>query len=214
MAVTVSSSIVIAGCGPGHPDYVTGAVHRAVAQADVLIGAPHLLELFPDSTSTRILVGADIQSTLVTMENYVHCRIVVLVSGDSGLFSLARRVQDHFGFEQCRLIPGDSSIQVACARLGLDWNDLRILSAHGRSPDAEPSELRQWQKIAILAGTPRASRWAADMLEQLGDGYVATVCEDLSWSSEKIRRMDEHALRTTELASRTIIFLLHRDLLS
>lgn len=211
MAVTVSSPIVIAGCGPGHPDYVTGAVHQAVAEAEVLVGARHLLELFPKSTATRIPVGADIQRALDNMTNYAHRRMVVLVSGDSGLFSLARRVQDHFGFDHCRPIPGVSSVQVACARLGLDWHDLRVLSAHGRSPDTTSDELRQWSKIAILAGTAAAADWAADQLDQLGASYRAWVCENLTWDNEQVRQLDSAALRTAELASRTIILLIRQE---
>lgn len=203
--------IVIAGCGPGNADYLTTAVHKAVSEAEVLVGAPNLLELFPASNALRLNVGADIPAVLKTMENHHARRIVVLVSGDSGLFSLARRVQEHFGREQCRLIPGVSSVQVACARLGITWNDLHIVSAHGRTPEATIEELRRWRKIAILAGTRAATKWAADLLELLGDEYQAMVCENLTLAEERIRPCTAPALRQATLASRTIIVLLHQE---
>lgn len=203
--------IIIAGCGPGHADYLTTAVHNAVNSAEVLVGARRLLELFPDSDALRLTVGADIAAVLAEMENHRDRRMVVLVSGDSGLFSLARRVQEHFGREQCRLIPGISSVQVACARLGIDWHDLRIIGAHGRTPEATIDELRAWRKIAILAGTCAATEWAADLLEQLGDEYRATVCENLTLPEEKIQTCDARTLRQNTLASRTIIVLLHQE---
>jgi len=203
--------IIIAGCGPGHADYLTTAVHNAVNSAEVLVGARRLLELFPDSDALRLTVGADIAAVLAEMENHRDRRMVVLVSGDSGLFSLARRVQEHFGREQCRLIPGISSVQVACARLGIDWHDLRIISAHGRTPGATIDELQAWRKIAILAGTSAANEWAADLLEQLGEKYRATVCENLTLPEEKIQTCDARTLRQNTLASRTIIVLLHQE---
>lgn len=206
--------IVIAGCGPGHADYVCQAVHTAVAQAQVLVGAQHLLKLFPESPAIRIPVGADIQAALDNMDNYRQRHIVVLVSGDTGLFSLARSVQKRFGRQQCQLIPGISSVQLACARLGLDWNDLRILSAHGRSPEDTYDELKNWQKIAVLAGTAQATQWAADLYDRLGSDYLAIACENLSWDSEQIRQFDCNALRNTELASRTIVLLLHKEVMS
>lgn len=206
--------IVIAGCGPGHPDYLTAAVHKAVAGAELLVGAPHLLELFPEATAARIPVGGDIPALLRQLEKQLPRQMVVLVSGDTGLFSLARSIQAHFGAEQCRLIPGVSSVQVACARLGLDWNDLRIVSAHGRQPELAADELRSWRKIAVLAGTTRANLWAAELLDQLGGGYAAVACENLTRDDERIRQLDAAGLRNGEPVSRTIILLFDRELLS
>jgi cobalt-precorrin-7 (C5)-methyltransferase len=207
----MTSPIIIAGCGPGHPDYLTTAVHNAVNSAEVLVGARHLLSLFPADNALRLTVDTDIAAVLAEMENYRDRNMVVLVSGDSGLFSLARRVQQHFGHEHCRPIPGISSVQVACARLGIDWHDLRIISAHGRTPEATIDELQAWHKIAILAGTSTASEWAADLLEQLGEKYRATVCENLTLPEEKIHACDARTLRQNTLASRTIIVLLHQE---
>ena len=212
MAISNSPQIIIAGCGPGHPDYLTTAVKNAVTEAEVLVGAPHLLELFAEAKATRIPVGRDIQEALTEMENQRQRQIVVLVSGDTGLFSLARSVQNHFGAQHCRLIPGISSVQVACARLGLDWNDLRIISAHGRRPEVTVNALKAWQKIAVLAGTNQASHWVADMLDQLGNGYRAFACENLTCKEEQISQMNADELRNAELASRTIILLIDQEL--
>lgn len=212
MAISNSPQIIIAGCGPGHPDYLTTAVKNAVTVAEVLVGAPHLLDLFTESKVPRIPVGRDIQKALTEMEAQRQRQIVVLVSGDTGLFSLARSVQKHFGAQHCRLIPGISSVQVACARLGLDWGDLRIVSAHGRRPGVTANELKVWQKIAVLAGTNQASQWVAEVLQQLGSRYCAFACENLTWEEEQIRQMTSDELGNAELASRTIILLIDQEL--
>ncbi|MGA2035789.1 MAG: SAM-dependent methyltransferase, partial [Thermoguttaceae bacterium] len=43
--------LVIVGCGPGAPEYLTDAARQAVAQAEVLVGSARLLALFPDGKS-------------------------------------------------------------------------------------------------------------------------------------------------------------------
>jgi len=210
-AMNSAPKIVIAGCGPGHIDYVTPAVHYRVAQAEVLIGASHLLDLFSLSRAIKLTVGKNITAVLDTMQIYRQQRIVVLVSGDTGLFSLAHSVQQRFGHESCQLIPGISSIQVACARLGIDWDDLRIISAHGRTPQIDISILRQSRNIAILAGTSSATVWAAELLEHLGNNFRAIVCENLTLADEKVHEIKAEKLRTAKLSSRTIIVLLHSE---
>ena len=74
----------------------------------------------------------------------------MLVGGDPGLYSLAQRVVRRFGREQCEVVPAVSSVQVAFSRLGIDWADARILSAHGRTPDATAADLQRIDKIAVL----------------------------------------------------------------
>lgn len=206
-----NGQIYIAGCGPGHLDYVTEAVRKAVSAAELLVGAQHLLNLFPESNAERMKVGADIETLLKRIEEAEGKVIVVLASGDTGLYSLARTLLNHFGRKRFQLIPGISSVQVACARLALDWHDLKIVSAHGREPQCSAGELAGYKKIAILAGTESAKRWAASMLENLGDDYTAFACENLTWEEERITELDAAGLHSAELASRTIILLVSRE---
>lgn len=203
--------IVIAGCGPGHPDYLTEATRKAVSSAKLLVGAQHLLDLFPESNAERISVGADMESLLERLEANGTKDVVVLTSGDTGLYSLARTLLNHFGQKCCRMIPGISSVQIACARLALDWHDLKIVSAHGRKPQCSYDELARYKKIAILAGTERATLWAANVLDALGDDYTAFACENLTWDNEKITELDAFGLHAAELDSRTIILLVSRE---
>ncbi len=127
--------ITIVGCGPGALDHLPPVAHRAIAEADVLVGASRLLDLFPTMTAERIVVGANIPKLLDQMAPHVsQANIAVLVTGDPGVCSLAQPVIQRFGRENCRVIPGISSVQVAFARLGLDWFGARLLSAHARIP--------------------------------------------------------------------------------
>lgn len=206
--------IIVAGCGPGQPDYLTEAARKAVSAAELLVGAPHLLDLFPESHAERHAVGADMETLLTLIEASEDKDVVVLASGDTGLYSLARTLLKRFGRQRCTLIPGISSVQIACARLALDWHDLKIVSAHGREPQSSPEELAGYKKIAILAGTESAARWAASMLAALGEDYTAFACENLTWAEEKISELDAAGLLVAELASRTIILLVAREVLA
>ena len=207
-------NIVIAGCGPGHEDYVGQATRKAVITAEVLVGAQHLLDLFPQAACQQIVVRGPMAGVLDQMEALDEKKICVLVTGDCGLFSLARLVVNRFGREQCNLIPGVSSVQVAFARLALDWSDALLISAHGREPKKDISELIHYDKIALLAGDDHAISWAADRLAELGGEYMAVSCENLTLTTEVIREFnDAELLRQASLPARTILLLLKRELL-
>ena len=165
------ASIMIVGCGPGSPDYLTPLARQGVEQAEVLIGASRLLDLFPEHPGERVVVGADLEGVLREIDARRHRKLAVLVTGDSGLCSLAQPVLKRFGRDACELVPGLSSIQVAFARVGLDWLDARIIDAHGAIPDIELGSLADVAKIAILAGRLESLGWVARLARMLGDGY-------------------------------------------
>ncbi len=160
----LAGKIVIVGCGPGSPAYVTEAARQAVARAEVLAGSRRLLDLFPDGPADRIAVDADVSGLLDKIADIRAAGriIAALVSGDPCLFSLAQSVAKRFGREHCELIPAVSSVQVAFARLGLDWAEARILSAHAATPKITEDELRRTDTLAVLLGAkdaPALGRW-------------------------------------------------------
>jgi precorrin-6y C5,15-methyltransferase (decarboxylating) CbiE subunit len=133
-----------------------------------------------------------------------------LVTGDPGLYSLAQPVLKRFGRESCEVIPGISSLQVAFARLGMDWVNARIIDAHGGNPDVDSASLARAEKIAIFAGRAEAIKWVANFVRAIGEGYAIYVCENLTLEGEKIRQVKAEDLRNLGVSSRTIILLVKK----
>lgn len=204
--------ITIVGCGPGGPEYVTPAAQAAVASAAVVLGPKRLLRLFPQSQSQQAALPAHVEPALRTIAEACESgRVAVLVSGDPGLFSLAKAVARRFGSGRRQVVPAVSSVQVAFARLGLDWSDARILSAHGRLPSESADQLRRSEKIAVLGGTGEAVHWVAELAQQLAASHVLFVCENLTLADETVRRMRPAELRSAELSSLSLMILVREE---
>jgi len=211
MVVTVTQPIVIAGCGPGNPEYITPAVRKAVADAHLLVAARRIRDLFPESTAEYLPVGSDIESTLREIACSAHRRIVVAVSGDPGISSLAALVIARFGRERCTVLPGISSVQVACARLGHDWTGMRIITAHARTPAVNVAACREDRLIAILAGSREAMRWVADFSAKLHGHWQACICEELTLPQERISIVPIERLGTVGTSPRTVVILTREE---
>lgn len=205
--------IVIVGCGPGSAACVSPEARGAAFQADVLVGAPRLLDLFRESSAERIDVRGNIPATVEAVARNRSRRVAVLVTGDPGIASLAISVVKHFGRDACRVIPGLSSVQVAFARLGLDWIDARIVSAHGDTPDVEISTLGRERKIAILVGSKGAPSWAAGVAEHLGATWQLFVAENLTLEDERVYRTTPEELRTGAFPPLSILLFVRSDCL-
>jgi len=170
--------------------------------------ATRLQEMFPQVCAERIVVEKDIEAVLDAMSQKRNCRIVVAVSGDPGISSLAPPVIRRFGVENCRVIPGISAVQTAFARIGQDWTDARILSFHGKDPVVDARALEPSEAIAVLGSDQKAVQGVIDLLARLETQRTVVVCKNLTLDNETIRRVEPDALETLQCASRTVFLLI------
>ena len=181
--------LIIVGIGPGSPDYILPAAQRAITQAEVLVGGRRALDSFARPDQLTYAVGGDMAGLLQFLREQVAARdVVVMVSGDPGYFSLLETLRRHFPAERLQVIPGLSSFQVAFARIGLPWQNARVLSAHGREP--EPAALA-YTEGAILSfltdGKNNPARIAGWLLEKGWPGQAEVwLCKNLSYENETI----------------------------
>ncbi|MDD4892280.1 MAG: precorrin-6y C5,15-methyltransferase (decarboxylating) subunit CbiE [Phycisphaerae bacterium] len=215
MAVT-DAKILIVGCGPGSPAFVSPAAREAVAAADVLVGAARLLALFADDGRPRVVADGRVEAVLDEAATFVQAgrTVALLVSGDPGLFSLARSAIKRFSRAACRIVPAVSSVQVAFARLGLEWVDAKIISAHGRTPATTIGELAANDKIAILAGTAGAIAWCAQAAAAMAATHAAFLLENLTLADERVRELTPGELANTTAAALSIVLLVRKELMA
>lgn len=108
---------------------MTSEVQEAVNNADVIFAASRFRALVPEGKK------------FIDIKDYLRIeteqgKILILVSGDPGMFSLLPVLQKKFPDERFQVLPGISSLQVLCARAGEVWNEAKILSGHGRDINA------------------------------------------------------------------------------
>ena len=113
--------VTIIGAGPGNPDLLSRAALDAIDIADVVIGAHRALvsiDVPPDVVRCELVKTADIVAALTDAASWQ--RAVVVMTGDVGLFSGARRLVEALSGDarvDVRVIPGISSASYLAARL-------------------------------------------------------------------------------------------------
>ena len=126
--------------------------------------------------------------------------VAVLASGDPGFFGIVRALRAR-GAAPC-VIPAVSSVALAFGRLGLDWDDALVLSAHGRETGPVLAAALAHPKVAVLTGPP-ASGAGRLRAELLAAGRTVYVAECLGAPGERVREitaepagevMDPHVL--------------------
>lgn len=176
--------ITIIGCGPGGADYLTPIAKKRALQMNTLAGASRLFSLFPEFTGKKIPYKGT--ETLLNTISSTTENIGVLVSGDTTYFSLAESIVKRFGIENCELIPGISSIQVALSHFGLKSNTAKIISSHAAIPDIAPDSLINEESIVLLGGNPESKEWILSLTSQTSHTHTLSICIDLTLETEQI----------------------------
>ena len=161
--------IRVVGIGPGHRDYVLPAGLRAIEEAQVIVGGRRALSDFASEGQEQIVIGADIEAVLTAIDEARHrTRVVVMVSGDPGYFSLLDAIKRRLPSAPVEVIPGIGSLQMAFARLSLPWHEARLLSFHGRTPPDAQLFYEEGAMLGLLTDARQNSKTIAEKLISLG----------------------------------------------
>lgn len=182
--------VTIIGAGPGNPDLLSRAALDAIDIADVVIGAHRALvgiDVPHGVVRCELVKTADIVAALTDAASWQ--RAVVVMTGDVGLFSGARRLVEALSGDaqvDVRVIPGISSASYLAARLACPWQDWRFASAHGVPCDIAAEAERAGELFLVTSGGEDPSRLSGVLVQAgFGDARV-TVAERLSYPDERI----------------------------
>jgi cobalt-precorrin-7 (C5)-methyltransferase len=152
---------------------------KAVAQARLIYGSKRAIDLVTE----HINPGC----TVRVIEDYKKLHdlgddAVVLSTGDPMLSGL--------GYLQGRVIPGISSLQVACARLKISQLKVVPITVHGRNldPEAIAFELRRGKCVFLLTDDATNLQSLCRYLESQSLHREVAALTDLGYPEERIDR--------------------------
>ena len=181
-----AKKVTLVGMGMGTPETRTMGAERALREADCLIGSRRMLDA-ADSAGKEILEAVRAEDIAAFIRESRHLRrFAVLLSGDTGFYSGAKKLRQALRGMDVEALPGIGSLQVFAARLGRSWEDVRTVSLHGVYCDLASEVRRNPQVFALLGG--RGS--LREALEQLCGAGLAdarvTVGERLGYPQERL----------------------------
>ena len=149
-ALAVEGSVTVVGLGPAGPEWMTPEVRSAIADADDLIGYGPYVDRLPDRARQR-KHGSD---NKVESERAAFAldlarkgsRVVVVSSGDPGVFAMASAVTEvasepEYADIAVKVLPGMTAAQAVASRVGAPLgHDYCVLSLSDR--------LKPWEVIA------------------------------------------------------------------
>lgn len=179
----MDDKVYLIGVGMGNAGTLTLEALETIRRCTLLVGAPRLLEPWREEKNTLPLIRPEEIAAVVAEHNGPAA---VLFSGDSGFYSGANRLRPLLAGRKTVTLPGISSLSYFCARLGLPWQDVFVVSAHGRKHNAVGEIQCHARTFVLTGGAERAEELCAQLCSR-GLGQVQIwVGERLSYPDERI----------------------------
>ena len=172
------------GAGMGCEELLTAQAREAILRADTVLTTPRL------AAELSGLRG-DIEAVELAQlyERAAACTgtAAVLLSGDTGFFSAAKTLYSRLcGRGPVQILPGMSSMQVFCAKIGMSYDDAAVCSVHGREGSLAGPVSFNRKVLALTGGKMRAHSLCAHLLEAGLTQVRVFVGENLGAADERI----------------------------
>ena len=180
--------VTLVGIGIGTPEGMTVEAAQVIEKADLLVGADRMLAAAADKHKPTFSAyePRKIGDYLELHPEYQP--IVVLLSGDIGFYSGAKRLYEELeqrDFEVDALC-GISSVVYFCGKLRTAWEDVCLLSTHGRSANLVGA-VKSHHKTFTLLGKGESVHVLCQELMEYGLAHVTVhIGIQLGYEDEKI----------------------------
>ena len=182
------------------------AAMQHLQSAQLVIGGERTLALLAEHLAADA-VQRDLTGAMSQVPEWIRAaqadglRVAVLATGDPLCFGIAAFLSSRLCIEAIEVLPNVSTLQLACARLGLPWQDMKFASVHskdagdwvpGSAPDhglyALLRDIRQNDRLAVLTSPFNTPDRIARMLvaEGLADDFEMAVAERLCQPEERV----------------------------
>ena len=181
----LEQKVSLVGIGMGAEKTLTLEGKQAFDEAELLIGAKRMTDAVQKPGQAVLHEYRSDRIVEYIKAHPEYRTVAIALSGDVGFYSGAKKLVDLLG-EEVQVICGISSVVYFMAKIGLSWDDAKIVSAHGRKCNLV-SLIRHNRKVFSILGTEDGVAALASKLVYYGMGDVTLyVGENLSYENEKI----------------------------
>ncbi|MGN0107059.1 MAG: precorrin-6y C5,15-methyltransferase (decarboxylating) subunit CbiE, partial [Hominilimicola sp.] len=196
-------NIFIIGAGMGDSKILTASAREKIGNADIIIGAKRVTKPFAYGSKTVFHEYNAEKIADIIRENPCE-NVAVLFSGDASFFSGAKKLLKLF--PAAHVEAGISCVSYFCAKIGISYDDMNIVSIHGRECNIV-SEVRGHKKTFILLGDNPCKKLCCF---GLGNTEVY-VGENLSYENERILHGRVTDFAETEIAPLSVMVIVNKN---
>lgn len=203
--------ITFVGIGMGAADTMTLEAWEACKKAHVIIGAKRMVETV-EKLKKPVFLSYQIEQIKEYINNNPQfLNIVILVSGDVGFYSATKKWIEHLKEYPIHIVNGISSVVYFCGKLLLPWEQVKLMSLHGREQNIIQA-VKSNKLVFSLIGEKKGIQTLCEKLIYYGmEDVVIYVGENLSYPTERITVGTPKELKEKNFDTLSVIIIENRN---
>lgn len=199
--------IALVGIGMGTAAGMTRQAWEVCEKADVLIGASRMLKAAEGLHKKEYVSYRSEEIRAFVDSHPEYERFAILLSGDVGFYSGAKKLEEVFAGDEITVCSGISSVVYLCGQLHTSWEDVKLISLHGRAQNLIAA-VRENRKVFALVGKEESLHALCRELIAYGleDTQIHVGC-DLSYPQEKILTGSPEELKDCHAGDLTAVLI-------
>ncbi|MEG1895076.1 MAG: precorrin-6A reductase [Oscillospiraceae bacterium] len=184
--ISPKPQITVIGIGTGSEKHMTKEAVSALEKCDAIIGAKRITDAcgaFRKPCYNSFLAKDVVQ---IATEHPEYQKIAVVMSGDIGFYSGAKKLYEGLTEYDIKTICGISTPIYFASKLKISWDDMKLFSLHGRQ-DNLVHAVKTNRNVFVLVGGDNGVQELCQVLCEYGFGDLTVhIGENLAYENEKI----------------------------
>jgi precorrin-6Y C5,15-methyltransferase (decarboxylating) len=205
------SKIDLIGAYPGSLE-LTAQGYKSLNETNVVIGSQRLLDSLQNYAGEKQLLKLPLEKTFSEIEKFISAdkKVAVLADGDPLFYGVGARLFQKFPEEQITVYPNVTTVSLAASKAGIPWNNIQVISLHGRNEYYPLFGLIQRRtNVAVFTDSENTPSRIAQRLVRRGvNGLEMKIFSMLGTSEEKIESGVPEDFLKHDQADLNIVFLL------
>lgn len=192
MVILTDKKVYLTGIGNGTYEGLTIKAAEIIRRCDLIFGADRMLvpvEGINGICGKKINTYKADEILSELKENIQWKNACVLLSGDVGFYSGAKKLLERLSDYDVELVPGISTVSSFCARLGISWEELNAVSLHGREMNVIARIDTCKYTFCLLNGGLGVRALAQKLLYYGFENVVMHIGEKIGYPDEIIHHM-------------------------
>ncbi|WP_319550256.1 precorrin-6y C5,15-methyltransferase (decarboxylating) subunit CbiE [Desulfogranum marinum] len=169
-----------------------------------------------------IIPIAPIQQMVDEVTQQLHLgSVAILASGDPLFYGIGKTLLSHFDPSQLRIHPALSALQLACARFKISWDDLTLISLHGRAAGDIAGKILGHAKAILFTDNTNTPAFIAQQLllaleatqdQKRIDGLRMRVAENLGLPDEALYEGDLESISRKKFSPLNMVLVEQKNI--
>ncbi len=203
----MSKRIYVVGAGVGSENLLTQQARTIIENSALVLANPRLYQDLGHLNKNTVSV--EVNDLQQAVNSATEDSICILASGDVGFYSISKRLKKLF--PEAEMINGIGSLQYFAAKLGIAYDDLKIVSLHGRDISVIPFVCYNKRVFALTGGKYTVPAIISQLVE-CGLGRVELyIGENLSGPDEKITKGSPEELQNREFSKLSVMVIINEN---